>query len=89
MIARLVILWSVPESKNRRRTAPPPAAATPASKGPSPLWVPTLMFSLIGMGVFIIVANYFEILPGEPNNFYLLLGIGEITGGFIAATAVR
>jgi hypothetical protein len=82
-------LSPVPESKNRRRTAPPPAASKPAAKGPSPLWVQTLMFALIGVGVFVIVANYFEILPGEPNNWYLLLGIGYVTAGFIAATAVR
>jgi hypothetical protein len=79
----------VPQSKNRRRRTTSPAKASEPAKKRSPLWVPTLMFALLGMGIFVIVGNYFEILPGEPNNWYLLVGIGEVTGGFIVATAVR
>jgi len=53
----------------------------------SPLWVPALMFTLLGLGALVIVLNYMNLLPGpESSNWYLLLGLGLITGGFATAT---
>ena len=52
----------------------------------SPTWVPVLMFSLLGIGMLMIVTNYMGILPGGASNAYLLVGLGLITAGFITAT---
>ena len=83
-----------------RRTTPKGGRATPKAQPSagrytppipkeqkvSPLWVPVLMFSLLGLGVIVIILNYVNLLPGEADNKYLLLGLGLITGGFITAT---
>ena len=58
----------------------------------SPRWVPVLMFTLLISGLFVIVLNYLGVMPtesGEASNWYLLLGLGLITGGFITATGYR
>ena len=53
-------------------------------------WVPYVMFTLLGLGMLMIVANYLNLLPGDdPSNWYLLGGLGLITGGFIVATRWR
>ena len=36
-----------------------------------------------------IIVNYLGLLPGEQQNRYLLLGLVEITAGFIFATFYR
>src|SRR3954454_14031601 len=43
---------AVPQSKTKRRTVTPPK---PKTEPPSKLWVPALMFSLLFLGVLIIV----------------------------------
>jgi hypothetical protein len=71
------------------RTTAPSARYTPPiprDQKVSPRWVPVLMFALLGLGVITIVLNYVNLLPGDANNGYLLLGLGFITGGFITAT---
>jgi hypothetical protein len=55
----------------------------------SPTWVPVLMFALLIGGMLVIIINYLGLLPGGANNWYLLLGLGMITGGFITATQYR
>ncbi|MCU1372959.1 MAG: hypothetical protein JWO68_245 [Actinomycetia bacterium] len=52
----------------------------------SPMWVPVLMFTLLTIGVLVIVLNYVNLLPGDASNGYLLLGLLFITGGFVTAT---
>ena len=52
----------------------------------SPRWVPILMFTLLGLGMIMIVTNYLGILPGGAQNGYLIAGLGLITAGFITAT---
>ena len=53
-------------------------------------WVPYVMFTLLGLGMLMIVTNYLNLLPGDdPSNWYLLGGLGLITGGFIVATRWR
>jgi len=56
--------------------------------GPSPTWVPVLMFALLGLGSLLIVANYARLF-GEPANWRLLVGLGAILGGIITATNYR
>lgn len=55
----------------------------------SPRWVPVLMFTLLIGGFVMIVTNYLGVLPGGAKNLYLLIGLGLITSGFIAATRYR
>jgi hypothetical protein len=55
----------------------------------SPMWVPILMFALLGLGMMVIVINYLGVLPGGADNKYLLVGLALITGGFITATRYR
>lgn len=61
----------------------------------SPRWVPILMFSLLGLGMLVIICNYLQVLPGpgflpeSPSNGYLLAGLGFITAGFVVATQWR
>ncbi len=52
----------------------------------SPMWVPVLMFALLGAGALIIVLNYIGLMPGDTSNWYLVLGLGLILGGIITAT---
>ena len=56
---------------------------------PSPTWVPVLMFTLLGIGVVMIVLNYMGLLPGATTNWYLLGGLGFVLGGIITATQYR
>ena len=45
------------------------------------------MFTSLGLGMLVILANYVDLLPGDgPSNMYLLLGLVLITTGFITAT---
>jgi Cell division protein CrgA len=76
----------VPVSKGKRSRYTPPA---PKKKAGSPLWVPTVMFTLLVTGTLVIILNYLGILPGEQQNRYLLLGLVQITAGFIFATIYR
>jgi hypothetical protein len=50
------------------------------------------MFTLLVGGLLVIVLNYLGVMPtkdGGASNWYLLLGLGLITGGFITATGYR
>ena len=71
-----------------RYTAPVPAA----KKGPSPRWVPVLMFALWGIGLAMILLNYMGLLPGSADNgngWYLVGGLGLILSGIVTATQYR
>ncbi|MGZ4754200.1 MAG: cell division protein CrgA [Acidimicrobiia bacterium] len=76
----------MPVSKGKRSRYTPPA---PKKKAASPLWVPAVMFTLLFVGTLVIITNYLGILPGEQQNRYLLLGLVQITAGFIFATLYR
>ncbi|MGQ0825681.1 MAG: cell division protein CrgA [Actinomycetota bacterium] len=76
----------MPQSKSKRsRYTPPPPKKAP----PSPLWVPVVMTTLMVVGGVLVVLNYMELLPGDAVNRYLLLGLAEITAGFMLATTYR
>ena len=71
------------------RYTPPIPAAT---RGPSPRWVPVLMFALWGVGLAMILLNYMGLLPGSDdggNGWYLIGGLGLILGGIVTATQYR
>lgn len=69
--------------KQTARYTPP----IPKSEKVSPMWVPIIMFSALGLGMLVILANYVSLLPGDgPSNAYLLLGLVLITIGFVTAT---
>jgi hypothetical protein len=74
-----------PRPASSARYTPP----APDVHQPSPLWVPVLMFGLIGLGIVTILLNYLNLLPGDADNRYLVLGMVLITGGFITATRYR
>ncbi len=59
---------------------------TPSGDKVSPMWVPVLMFSLLGLGTLMIILNYVALLPGDTNNWYLVGGLGLILAGIITAT---
>jgi hypothetical protein len=71
-----------PQQQSSGRYTPP----VPKEYKVSPPWVPVLMFTLLGLGMLMIVTNYLGVLPGGAKNAYLLAGLGLITGGFITAT---
>ena len=59
-------------------------------KQPSPTWVPVLMFALWIIGALVIMLNYIQhVLPGVPNNWYLVIGLGLILSGLFVATQYR
>ncbi len=83
-----------PKGSSGRGRATPPASGRytppiPKEQKVSPRWVPVVMFTLLLLGMGIIICNYLEILPGDAKNEYLFLGLGFITAGFIAATQYR
>jgi hypothetical protein len=55
----------------------------------SPVWVPILMFSLFALGAVTIVLNYLNLLPGDADSKYLILGLGLVTSGFVTATMLH
>jgi hypothetical protein len=74
------------DSPASSRYTPPTAAKL---NMPSPTWVPVLMFSLLGLGMLVIILNYVSLLPGAVSNWYLLAGLGFILGGIVTATQYR
>jgi hypothetical protein len=67
--------------ESSRYTAP-----VPKYQKVSPMWVPVLMFTLLGLGALVIFLNYVGLLPGATSNWYLLAGLGLILGSIITAT---
>jgi VIT1/CCC1 family predicted Fe2+/Mn2+ transporter len=75
--------------------APPPTSGRytppkPKTAKRSPLWVPATMFTCLLTGVLVIVANYFQLLPGgEAQNSYLFVGLALMISGFALSTQLR
>lgn len=70
------------------RTPPPTLKQQAYAKGPSPWYVPALMFGLLIIGALIIMTNYMGVF-GDASNVRLVLGLGFILGGIVAATQYR
>jgi hypothetical protein len=80
-----------PNAPKRGGRATPKASArytppVPKQQKVSPKIVPILMFAFLGIGMLTILLNYVELLPGGAENWYLIVGLGFITAGFITAT---
>lgn len=67
------------------RYQPPQGTYAP---GPSPWWVPALMFALLIIGALVIMLNYMGVF-GDPENLRLVIGLAFILGGIITATQYR
>ena len=76
---------ATPTSSSTGRYTPP----TPKYYKESPKWVPVLLLTFLALGMLTIVCNYLGLLPGGANNWYLFVGLGLITCGFITATRYR
>lgn len=68
-----------------KRYTPPKATYAP---GPSPWWVPALMFGLLVVGALVIMLNYMGAF-GDAENIRLVIGLAFILGGIITATQYR
>jgi hypothetical protein len=55
----------------------------------SPMWVPVLMFVLLGLGMVLIFVNYLGVLPNGTSNVNLGIGLAAICGGIMVATQYR
>lgn len=77
------------DTRSTGRYTPP---GTGTHKGPSPRWVPVLMFTLWGVGLLVIILNYMGLLPGSAdggNGWYLVGGLVAILAGIMVATQYR
>ena len=55
----------------------------------SPMWVPVLMFVLLGLGMVLIFVNYLGVLPNGTSNVNLGIGLAAICAGIMVATQYR
>ena len=88
-----------PVNAPRGRVTPKGTSSTTSGRYTAPIprefkvgarWVPWVMGALLLTGMLVIITNYMNLLPGdEASNWYLLGGLGLITGGFIVATKWR
>ncbi|MHB8671763.1 MAG: cell division protein CrgA [Acidimicrobiales bacterium] len=76
---------ATPRQVSSGRYTPP----IPREQRVSPPWVPVLMFALLAAGMAMIILNYLNVLPGGTSNWYLIGGLGAITGGFITSTQLH
>ena len=51
----------------------------------SPIWVPILMFALLGLGTVLILVNYTGVV-WNTSNWVLLGGLASILAGIVTAT---
>ena len=80
-----------PERTSKAGPAHPRGTRRPTAirlRAPSRMWVPVLMFSLLGVGALLIILNYVGAL-GSVNNAWLVVGLAFILGGIITATQYR
>lgn len=75
----------MPKSKGRRKPkrVHPTAAPPPKEEKSSPVWYVALMFTLMAIGVVVIILNYIGVFPGGTDNNYLYMGLGAIAVGFV------
>ncbi len=75
----------MPKSKGRRKPKRVKQVAQIPAKDhrPSPIWYAAIMFTLMAIGVIVIVLNYIGVFPGGTDNNYLYMGLGAIAVGFL------
>lgn len=78
----------MPESKHRRkgkhRPRPRQVEGPKKNPEPSPTWIPATGAALLGLGVLVILFNYFAEYSGPVlgANFLLVLGFVLLAAGF-------
>ncbi len=77
------------KNANRKTASGRYTAPTPKSTKRSAHWVPYVLSALLLSGLMVLVGNYLNMLPGDAQNRYLLLGLGLVTGGFTMASTYR
>ena len=87
---RAATLTAMPKSKGRRkpqrsRPAPPPQ---PSTTKESPTWYVATMFSLMAIGILVIVLNYIGVF-GDFQRVLLWAGLGLIGAGFVMTLNYR
>jgi len=55
----------------------------------SPVWVPILMLTLLGLGALVILLYYLGFVPGGRSNWYLFGGLVSMLSGLYVATKWR
>ena len=73
----------MPKSRSKRVQRQPPPKPKPKS---SPPWVGALFFTLMGLGVIVIILHYLALLPGGTLPYQLWVGLGLIALSFMVAT---
>ena len=81
----------MPVSKKRKQNNRPTQSKNistqmTSSGAPSPRWYIITMFSLMSIGVLLIVLNYLTLLPVSVSRWYLWSGLALIGGGFLMTT---
>ena len=49
----------------------------------SPKWYAAMMFTLMAIGVVVIILNYIDLVPGGHRSIFLYSGLGSIAAGFL------
>ena len=74
----------MPKSKGRRKPkrhlTPPPVHH---EEKVSSKWYAAAMFSLMALGVLVIILNYIDLVPGGQRSMFLYSGLGSIALGFL------
>jgi Cell division protein CrgA len=76
----------MPKSKGRQKRKSSGYNLAPARKKRhkgSPRWYGPAILAVMGVGVFVIVANYMGIMPGDTKPLWLFAGLGLIALGFV------
>ena len=75
-----------PSGTHRPGDAPAPSYGRHARRT-SPTWLGVLIGVALLLGIVLIFLNYLgALLPGSPSNIWLLVGLGCLLVGIIAAT---
>jgi hypothetical protein len=73
----------MPKSRSRRRRRPPPPKQKPKR---SPAFVGALFFTLLLVGISVIIGNYLGVFAGGTANWRLWYGLGLVAAAFAVAT---
>jgi hypothetical protein len=86
----------MPVSKSKRKKRGgrrrPPSVQTHAKPKKTSRWVVPVFFTLLGLGVLIIIGNYFADAifgPGSFKTYLLFVGLGLMGASFAVATRLR
>lgn len=66
----------------------PPGGQGAYAQGPSPWWVPALLFGCLIIGALIIMLNYMGVF-GDAQNVRLVIGLAFILAGILTSTQYR